>query len=125
MAVTDRLPLTLLTAAMSLGAGVAGMATEAPPLAAVAWGLLAAVGLSLMLRRFGLWIIGALIITLALLGAGMSLFMTPWVAVLFVGVGISGVLMVIHGPGRRAGAAKRTQQADLWQQMDAGEDPTA
>ena len=125
MELTGRLPVTFVGAAGALAAGIVGGAVDAQGASGVAWAALAGLGLSLMLKLFGLRIIGALVALLAVLGGVLSVMGTWWLVLLFLPVAASGVVMAWRGPVwvvRRRERGAPTE--DWWKRLDQGEDPT-
>lgn len=122
---TGRLPVTLLTTAAALLAGLTAQSAGSN-LASLAWVLLAGVALSLMLRGFGLRIIGILLTVVAVAAAGWAVQAGQWMPLVGFCLAAVGTLgFAWFGPGwRLRQRAERRPQADLWKAMDAGEDPT-
>lgn len=122
---TGRWAVTLLTAAGVLVAGLAAQSAGAP-LASLAWALLAGIGLSLMLRGFGLRIVGMLLVALAVGGVVWGVQSAQWVPVAgFAVAGVAALGFVAWGPGWRLRQRReREVQVDYWKAMDEGDDPT-
>ena len=122
---TGRWAFTLLTAAGALVAGLAAQSAGAP-LASLAWALLAGIGLSLMLRGFGLRIVGMLLVALAVGGVVWGVQSAQWVPVAgFAVAGDAALGFVAWGPGWRLRQRReREVQVDYWKAMDEGDDPT-
>ncbi|NHB86010.1 hypothetical protein G7085_19690 [Tessaracoccus sp. HDW20] len=122
---TGRWPVTLLAVAGALIAGVAAQ-TAGSSLASLAWALAAGVGLSLMLRGFGLRIVGILLAGLAVAGIGWAAQSGQWTPLVgFVATLIASLGFVVWGPAwRHRRSTGREAPADLWKAMDEGYDPT-
>jgi hypothetical protein len=118
--------VTLLAALAGVVAGATAQAAGSP-VASLAWALLAGVGLSLMLRGGGLRVLGVLLTVLATASAGWAVQARVWPSAAgFAVVALASVGITVAGPrwaGRSRAAVDRPR--DLWQSMDAGEDPTA
>lgn len=124
MALTGRWPVTLLGAVGALVAGIGGNAAEAAAVSGIGWAAMAGVALSLMLHRWGLRIVGGLVVGLAVLGAVLALLSQPWFAAAFLVVAVSGAVIALRGPSWASTRRRREPADDLWKRMDAGEDPT-
>lgn len=121
-----RWPVTL---AAAFGALLAGGAAQVggSPLASLGWALAAGVGLSLMLRGFGLRIVGVLLSVLAVVGAGWAIQEGQWVASGgFVLVVVAALGILVWGPNwRQSHSGREAAREDPWKAMDRGLDPTA
>lgn len=125
MALTSRWPVTLLGVVGALAAGIAGGVAEAPEVAGTGWAALAGLGLSLMLHRLGLRIVGALLVLLAVLGGVLAFTGNAWLAIAFVPVLVSGGAMATLGPGwKRRRPVRDVPSDDWWKRLDSGDDPT-
>ncbi|SDL68119.1 hypothetical protein [Tessaracoccus oleiagri] len=124
MALTRRWPATLAGATGALVAGIGGNAAESAAVSGVGWAAVAGVALSLMLHSWGLRVIGALVVLLAVLGAVLAFLSEPWFVLAFLVVALSGVVIALRGPGWASTRRRREPADDPWKRMDAGEDPT-
>lgn len=122
---TGRWGVTLVTAAGALVAGIAAQSAGSP-LASLAWAVLAGIGLSLMLRGFGLRIVGIILAAVGIGGAGWAVQAGQWIPLTgFVVVLFGAGGYLAWGPGwRHRPRPERVAHTDLWKAMDEGEDPT-
>ena len=110
---------------------VAGQVAGPDPAGAMGLAMLAALGLSLMLRVTGRRILGALVGLLGI-GAGIAFLANgfAWWDVLGVAGALAALLggvtalLLAHRWPRREGAGSRVEAPDPWKQLDAGQDPT-
>ncbi len=124
MAVTGRGPATVLGAAGALGVGIAATTLEAPGPAGVAWAVLAAFALSLMLHGPGLRVVGVLVGLLSVLGGALAVTSAPWLVVGFVATLVAAVVMVVRGPTWRIRRGQASTHRSMWEDLDEGHDPT-
>lgn len=124
MALTRRGPVTMLGALGAAAAAASAHWAEATAALGIAWAVLAAFALSMMLHGFGLRVLGVLLALLAIAGGVAAAVVQPWIIVAFGGVLVSAVLMVIVGPGWKRRRPGRVAQRDMWKDMDEGRDPT-
>ncbi len=122
---TGRWPVTLLAVVGALLAGVSAQAAGST-LASVGWAVAAGVGLSLMLRGFGLRVVGILLAVVSIGGIAWSAQASQWIPLAgFVLSLVASAGFVIWGPSWRHRQRTRTDApADLWKTMDEGVDPT-
>lgn len=120
-----RWPVTLLAVVGALLAGIGGQ-VGGSSLASVGWAVAAGVGLSLMLRGFGLRVVGILLVVVSIGGLAWSVQAAQWVPLAgFTLSLLASVGFVVWGPTWRNQARDRTDApADLWKAMDEGADPT-
>lgn len=123
--IIGRGPVTLVAALGAVTAGFAAQASSAP-VGSLAWALAAGTGLSLMLERVGLRVVGVVCTALAVIGAAWSGQTGLWVPMVgFIVSAIALLGLFVWGPRWPARAARKSARTlDPWAAMDAGEDPT-
>ncbi|WP_296139013.1 hypothetical protein [uncultured Tessaracoccus sp.] len=121
---TGRGPTTVFGAAGALGVGIAATTLEAPAPAGVAWAVLAAFALSLMLHGPGLRVLGVLVGLLSVLGGALAVASAPWLVVGFVATLLAAVMMVLRGTTWRVRRRQASMHRSMWEELDEGHDPT-